>query len=56
MLLDHFQPEDVLVADRVNGGTQFTRLRTPHQLAIWLEEYSLGGLLGEERTGRPPRT
>ena len=24
--LDHFQPEDVLVTDRVDGGTQFTRL------------------------------
>jgi predicted ATPase len=25
LLLDHFQPEDVLVADRVDGGTQLTR-------------------------------
>ena len=26
LLLDHFQPEDVLVADRVDGSTQLTRL------------------------------
>ena len=25
LLLDHFEPEDVLVADRIDGGTQLTR-------------------------------
>ena len=29
LLLDHFAPEDVLVADRVGGGTQFARGLTP---------------------------
>ena len=42
-LLDHFQPEDVIVADRVNGATQFTRLSS-EKLALWLEDYSIGQL------------
>ena len=28
LLLDHFEPEDVLVADRVDGGTKLTRLES----------------------------
>jgi predicted ATPase len=43
LLLDHFEPEDVLVADRVDGGTQLTRLESS-KLAKWLEDYSLGQL------------
>ena len=42
-LLDHFEPNEVLVADRVDGGTQITRL-DPERLAKWLEDYSLGQL------------
>ena len=42
-LLDHFKPEDVLVADRVDGATEFTRHST-EELAIWLEDYSIGQL------------
>ncbi len=54
LLLDHFQPEDVLVANRVDGGTQITRL-DPAQLAAWLEEYSLGQLWEKnELGGRAP--
>lgn len=56
ILLDHFQPEDVLVADRVEGRTQFTRLDSA-KLSTWLEDYSLGQLwekneLGGGRPGR----
>jgi predicted ATPase len=52
-LLDHFTPEDVLVADRVNGGTQFTRLET-EKLSLWLKDYSLGQLWEKnELCGRP---
>ena len=55
LLLDHFQPEDVLVADRVNGSTQFSRL-DPAKLAEWLEDYSLGQLWEKnELGGRPGR-
>jgi predicted ATPase len=55
LLLDHFQPEDVLVADRVDGSTQLTRL-DPTKLAVWLDDYSLGQLWEKnELGGRPGR-
>lgn len=53
LLLDHFQPEDVLVADRVDGGTQFTRL-DPATLDSWLEDYSLGQLWEKNELGGRP--
>lgn len=53
LLLDHFQPEDVLVADRVDGGTQFTRLE-PAKLSGWLEDYSLGQLWEKNEFGGRP--
>jgi predicted ATPase len=52
-LLDHFQPEDVLVADRVDGGTQFTRLESA-KLSGWLEDYSLGQLWEKNEFGGRP--
>jgi len=55
LLLDHFDPEDVLVADRVNGSTQITRLEA-EPLAAWLKDYSLGQLWEKnEIGGRPSR-
>ena len=53
LLLDHFHPEDVLVADRVDGGTQFTRLESA-RLATWLENYSLGQLWEKNELGGRP--
>ena len=53
LLLDHFQPADVLVADRVNEGTQLTRL-DPNRLAGWLEDYSLGQLWEKNEFGGRP--
>lgn len=53
LLLDHFQPEDVLVANRVDGGTQFTRLDS-EKLADWLEDYSLGQLWEKNEFGGRP--
>ena len=53
LLLDHFEPEDVLVANRVDGGTQLTRLESP-QLAKWLEDYSLGQLWEKNEFGGRP--
>ena len=53
LLLDHFQPEDVLVADRVQNATQLTRL-DPAQLAGWLEDYSLGQLWEKNEFGGRP--
>jgi predicted ATPase len=55
LLLDHFQPEDVLVANRVHGNTQFTRLEST-KLRSWLEDYSLGQLWEKnELAGRPAK-
>jgi predicted ATPase len=52
-LLDHFEPEDVLVAERVNGGTVFNRLNS-EKLQIWLEDYSLGQLWEKNEIGGNP--
>jgi predicted ATPase len=53
MLLDHFEPEDVLVAERVDGGTQLRRLER-ERLATWLEDYSLGQLWEKNEIGGRP--
>ncbi len=53
LLLDHFDPDDVLVADRVDGATTIERLK-PEPLAEWLKDYSLGQLWEKgELAGRP---
>jgi predicted ATPase len=53
MLLDHFAPEDVLVAERVDGSVQFTRPDS-EKLSSWLTDYSLGQLWEKgEFGGRP---
>jgi predicted ATPase len=52
-LLDHFRPEDVLVADRVGRETKFTRLETA-SLTTWLEDYSLGQLWEKNELGGRP--
>ena len=52
-LLDHFDPEDVLVADRVDGGTTLTRLESD-RLKKWLEDYSLGQLWEKNELGGAP--
>ena len=54
LLLDHFSPEDVLVAERVKSGTQLTRLK-PDQLSVWLKDYSLGQLWEKNELGGRPR-
>jgi predicted ATPase len=53
LLLDHFLPEDVLVADLIDGATQFRRLDSA-KLATWLEEYSLGQLWEKNEFGGRP--
>jgi predicted ATPase len=53
LLLDQFKPEDILVADRVDGATTIRRLE-PEPLKEWLTEYSLGQLWEKgELEGRP---
>ena len=53
LLLDHFKPEDVLVTERVDGATQFTRLER-EKLKGWLEDYSLGQLWEKNEFGGRP--
>ncbi|MFZ2445972.1 MAG: AAA family ATPase [Syntrophobacteraceae bacterium] len=53
LLLDHFNPEDVLVADRVDDSTQISRL-DPDRLVDWLEDYSLGQLWEKNELGGRP--
>jgi predicted ATPase len=52
-LLDHFDPEDVLVADRVDDGTELVR-KESGQLKKWLEDYSLGQLWEKNELGGRP--
>ena len=55
LLLDHFEPGDVLVADRKDGGTTLARLDA-NRLEHWLRDYSLGQLWEKnELGGRPTR-
>jgi predicted ATPase len=55
LLLDHFEPEDVLVADRADQGTTLTRLDSK-DLAEWLKDFSLGQLWEKNQFGgRPSR-
>jgi len=41
LLLDHFEPEDILVTELEDGATTLTRLQSS-ELEAWLEDYSLG--------------
>ena len=53
LLLDHFEPEEVLVADLVDGATQFTKLESS-KLESWLESYSMGQLWEKNELGGRP--
>ena len=53
LLVDHFEPQDVVVADRVGSNTRFTRLNSAN-LGTWLEHYSLGQLWEKNIVGGRP--
>ena len=53
ILLDHFEPKDVIVADRINGEVTFARLDS-ESLKMWLEDYSLGQLWEKNEIGGRP--
>ena len=53
LILDHFEPEDVLVAERRNGASTFARLDTT-SLDAWLSDYSLGQLWEKNELGGRP--
>ena len=50
LLLDHFEPKDVLAANRVRGATELTRL-DGEKLENRLESYSLGQLWEKNEIG-----
>jgi hypothetical protein len=50
---DHFEPEDVLVAEQIDGSTTLTRLDA-NRLSDWLEDYSLGQLWEKNELGGRP--
>ena len=53
LVVDHFEPEDVLVADRVDGRTDLQRLEQD-RLAKRLQDYSLGELWQKNELGGRP--
>jgi hypothetical protein len=54
LLLNQFEPEQVVVADRQAGASRFQRLNAA-ALSVWLEEYSLGELLQKNVIEASPR-
>lgn len=52
-LLDHFDVEDVVVAERVDGASRFRRLGR-EALGEWLQEYSLSELFDKNVLGGRP--
>ena len=54
-LIDHFQPEDIVIVERQNGESIFKRLKKD-ELKVWLDDYSLGDLWQMNViSGRPAR-
>jgi len=53
LLLDQFEPEDVLVSDRIEDSTHLRRLES-EPLKSWLEDYSLGQLWEKNQLGGRP--
>jgi len=43
LLIDYFEPQDIIVVNRENGESKFRRLEEG-KLKLWLEDYSLGEL------------
>ena len=52
-LIDNFNPEDIIVTNRIGNETVFKRLTT-EDLKSWLEEYSLGDIWGKNIFGGQP--
>lgn len=52
-LIDNFDPEDIIVTDRGVNGSIFRRLKS-EELRIWLEEFTLGDLWGQNKLGAQP--
>ncbi len=53
LLIDYFDPEDVVVAELVDGATKLRRLESA-PLRAWLEDFSLGQLWEKNELGGRP--
>lgn len=53
ILLDHFEPKDIVVAERLDGSTRLRRL-DGQKLESWLCHYSLGQLWEKNELGGRP--
>jgi predicted ATPase len=54
-LIDRFEPDDIVVTNRLDGGTLFRRLKNV-ELTAWLETYTLSELWEKNILGgRPSR-
>ena len=53
-LLNYFEPEDVIVVDRIGRESKFRRLNSI-ELKDWLEDYSLAELLEKNVIGGNPQ-
>ena len=53
-LISHFQPEDIITVDMINGESKFKRLSSK-ELSIWLEDYTIDDLWKRNiiTTGQP---
>lgn len=53
-LISHFDPEDIITVDQIDGESRFTRLDS-EELAVWLEDYTIDDLWKRNiiRTGQP---
>ena len=54
-LVDELEPKDLIVVDRKDGETEFSRPDSA-ELEQWLEDYSLGELWGKNVLGGRPRS
>jgi predicted ATPase len=54
LLIDYFEPEDILVTELEDGATTFKRLESA-DLEEWLEDYSLGQLWEKNHFGGRPK-
>ena len=54
LLLDHFEPEDILVTELEDGATSLTRLQS-NELDEWFDDYSLGQLWEKNHFGGRPK-
>jgi predicted ATPase len=53
-LISHFEPEDIIVVDRIQGVSHFQRLAT-EPLLDWLNDYTLGELVQKNVIEAGPR-